>query len=152
VRPVVALAGDGELRGELEARVAADPALHGQVRFLGYRDDVPALLAAADLVLHTSLADALPTTVIQALAVGVPVVATRVGGIPDIVGTDAGVLVEPDAAAVAAAVTGLLADAAARARMGTAGRRRFLESFEAVGWAGRLRDLYTEVLAERRRS
>jgi glycosyltransferase involved in cell wall biosynthesis len=122
------------------------------VRFLGYRDDVPALLAAADLVLHTSLADALPTTVIQALAVGVPVVATRVGGIPDIVGTDAGVLVEPDAAAVAAAVTGLLADDAARARMGAAGRRRFLESFEAVGWAGRLRDLYTEVLGERRRS
>lgn len=151
VCPVVALAGDGELRGDLEARAAADPVLRERVRFLGYRDDVPALLGAADLVLHTSLADALPTTVIQALAVGVPVVATRVGGIPDIVGGDAGILVEPDPAAVATAVTHLLGDADARARMGAAGRRRFQESFEAVGWATRLRDLYTEVLAERRR-
>jgi len=147
--PVVALAGDGELRGELEARVAADPRLRDRVRFLGYRDDVPTLLGAADLVLHTSLADALPTTVMQALAVGVPVVATRVGGIPDIVGPDAGCLVAPDAAEIATAVRRVLPDAELRAGMGAAGRRRFAESFESRGWAARLRTLYETVLTER---
>ncbi|MGY1621438.1 glycosyltransferase family 4 protein [Geodermatophilus sp. SYSU D00965] len=148
LRPVVALAGDGPLRGALEARVDADPRLRDVVRFLGYRDDVPALLAAADLVLHTSLADALPTTLMQALAVGVPVVATRVGGIPDIVGTEAGILVDTQAPDVARAVARLLQDDVLRHRMGAAGRARFLSSFEATGWAARLRDLYTEVLGE----
>ena len=146
--PVVALAGDGPLRAGLEARVAADPLLRDRVRFLGYRDDVPALLAAADLVLHTSLADALPTTLMQALAVGVPVVATRVGGIPDIIGDEAGVLVDPVPAEIAASVARLLADPGLRDRMGAAGRTRFLAGFEATGWAARLRALYDTVLSE----
>lgn len=148
LRPVVALAGDGPLRGSLEARADADPRLRDRVRFLGYRDDVPTLLTAADLVLHPSLADALPTTVMQALAVGVPVLATDVGGIPDIVGTDAGVLVPPEPGAMAAALTRLLADDGLRDRLGAAGRIRFLDRFEAVGWATRLRALYDAVLAE----
>ena len=146
--PVVALAGDGPLRSGLEARVAADPLLRDRVQFLGYREDVPALLAAADLVLHTSLADALPTTLMQALAVGTPVVATRVGGIPDILGDEAGVLADPVPADLAAAVARLLIDPDLRATMGAAGRRRFLAGFEAAGWAARLRDLYDTVLAE----
>jgi glycosyltransferase involved in cell wall biosynthesis len=145
-RPFVALAGAGELRSQLEARVAGDPVLRDRVHFLGYRDDVPALLGAADLVLHTSLADALPTTVMQALAVGVPVVATHVGGIPDIVGPDAGLLVPPEPQAVARATTRLLGNPQLRARMGEAGRSSFLEQFEATGWAGRLRALYDSVL------
>lgn len=149
VDPVVALAGDGALRESLESRVAADPVLRHRVHFLGYRDDVPDLLAAADLVLHTSLADALPTTLMQALAVGVPVVGSRVGGIPDIIGSDAGVLVETEPADVAAGVARLLRDDELRAAMGTAGRARFLEVFEATGWARRLRALYDTVLDER---
>ena len=145
--PVVALAGDGPLRARLEERVAADPVLRDRVRFLGYREDVPWLLGAADLVLHPSLADALPTTLMQALAVGVPVVATRVGGIPDIVGQDAGVLVDPDPSQLASALGGLLDDPVARERMGTAGRARYLADFEATAWAARLRDLYESVAA-----
>jgi glycosyltransferase involved in cell wall biosynthesis len=148
VRPVVALAGDGALRHELEDRVAADAGLRDRVVFLGYRDDVPALLGAADFVLHTSLADALPTTLMQALAVGVPVVATSVGGIPDIVGDEAGLLAPTEAGPIAAAITRLLGDPGLRHRMGTAGRARFLERFEAVGWAHRLRQLYDEVLQD----
>lgn len=145
----VALAGDGPLRGALEARVAADALLRERVRFLGYRDDVPALLAAADLALHTSLADALPTTLIQALSVGTPAVATQVGGIPDIVGhRETGLLAPTDAADIAAAVVELSGDADLRARMAAAGRQKFLERFEAVGWARRLRSVYDSVLAE----
>ena len=144
----VALAGDGPLRTELQARVAGNPALADRVRFLGYRDDVPALLGAADLVLHTSRADALPTTLIHALAAGVPTVATSVGGIPDIVTAETGVLVPPRPQSIATAVETLLADGAARQRMGRAARARFLAQFEATGWADRLRAVYESVLAD----
>jgi glycosyltransferase involved in cell wall biosynthesis len=144
--PIVALAGDGPLRPALEARVAADDALRQRVRFLGYRDDVPSLLAAADIVLHTSLADALPTTLIQALAVGVPVVATRVGGIPDIVTPDTGLLARPDPVDLAGALASLIRDDEQRAMMRKAGRIRYLEHFEANRWAARLRALYDTVL------
>jgi len=145
----VALAGDGPLRGELESRVAADPALASRVRFLGYRDDVPVLLGATDLVLHTSLADALPTTLIHALAVGVPAVATDVGGIPDIVTASTGLIAAPEPAAVASAVEKLASDAALRSRLGAAGREVFLERFEARGWVSRLRGVYDRALADR---
>jgi glycosyltransferase involved in cell wall biosynthesis len=138
----VALAGDGPLRAELESRVAADPALAGRVRFLGYRDDVPVLLGATDLVLHCSLADALPTTLIHALAVGVPAVATEVGGIPDIVTPETGLLAPTEPAEIASAVEKLAGDPALRARLGAAGRDIFLERFEATGWVRRLREVY----------
>ncbi len=143
----VALAGDGPLRAGLEARVAADADLAGRIRFLGYVTDVPALLGAADLVLHTSLADALPTTLMQALAVGAPVVATRVGGIPDIVTPDVGILAAPDPRELADAVHRLLGDTALRTAQGERARDRFLERFEATGWAVRLRAVYDEVRA-----
>ena len=138
----VALAGDGPLRGALEARVAADPLLRDRVRFLGYRDDVPVVLGASDLVLHTSLADALPTTLIHALAVGVPAVATRVGGIPDIVTPETGLLAPTEPEPIAAAVRTLAADSELRAKLGAEGRVQFLERFEATGWVRRLRGVY----------
>lgn len=142
----VLVAGDGPLRAELEARTAADDALRHRVRFLGYRDDVPALLAAADLVLHTSLADALPTTLIHASAAGVPAVATDVGGIPDIVTADTGLVVPTRADDIARAVLELGRDPDRCARLGAAARTRFVERFEAVGWAHRLRTVYENVL------
>jgi glycosyltransferase involved in cell wall biosynthesis len=145
----VALAGDGPLRAELEARVATDPVLRSRVEFLGYRADVPVLLGATDLVLHTSLADALPTTLIHALAVGVPAVATDVGGIPDIVTPETGIVAPTDPAALASAVQKLATDPALRARLGAAGRAVFLERFEARGWVQRLRAVYDRVLTGR---
>jgi glycosyltransferase involved in cell wall biosynthesis len=148
-RLTVALAGDGPLRKHLEQRVAADELLRGRVSFLGYVQDVPGLLGAADLVLHTSLADALPTTLMHALAVSTPVVATRVGGIPDIVSPDVGMLAATDPAPIADAVRELAADPARRAMMGSAARARFLERFEATGWVRGLRGVYEEVLEER---
>jgi glycosyltransferase involved in cell wall biosynthesis len=143
---VLALAGDGPLRDALVARTNRDVRLRERVRFLGYRRDVPALLAAADLVVHPSRADALPTTLIQALAAGVPVVATRVGGIPDIVGDEAGLLVEPEAAKISDAIAQLLVDPDRRERIGAAGRARFLAMFEATAWALCLRATYDGVL------
>lgn len=143
---VVGLAGDGPLCDDLARRVEGSDRLRRRVRMLGYRNDVPALLGASDIVLHTSLADALPTTLIHALAVGTPIVATDVGGISDIVGADAGLLVPTEPTALAAAVVRLAGDPELRARMGAAGRRRFATEFSSTVWARRLNEVYRSVL------
>jgi glycosyltransferase involved in cell wall biosynthesis len=92
--------------------------------------EVARRLRAADLYLHPARADTFPSGVLEALACGTPVVASRVGGIPEQVGDETGVLVEPgDPTALAAAIEGLLADPERRRRMGEAAaadaRRRF---------------------------
>jgi glycosyltransferase involved in cell wall biosynthesis len=119
---------------------------------LGHRGDVVELLGATDVLLHPTLMDAFPTVLLEAGATSVPVLATAVGGIPEIVRDgETGVLVDapPDAGAVAAALEPLLADAALRARLGAAARARFEAEFTAARWAERLRALYDVVLAER---
>ena len=98
---VVALAGDGPLRPWLESRVAATDALADRVRFTHRHREPTELLAAADLVVHTARAAALPTGLLRAMAMGLPTVATRVGGIPEVVTSDSGLLVALDPAAVA---------------------------------------------------
>lgn len=144
---VVALAGDGPLLSDTRAAVAADPVLRRRVRVLGFRDDVDDLLSAADFVVHPSRADALPTALISALAAGRPVVATRVGGIPDIVTRDCGVLVPSgDVAALAAAIDGVAADQARRKQMSTAALARYQAEFSADVWADRLATTYRELL------
>jgi len=135
------LAGDGDLDAELRSRAAELPA--GRVVMPGYVTDVDRLLAAADLVVHPTLADALPTALVQALAASVPAVAANVGGVPEIIGSEAGVLVPPgNAVALAEAVISLVQDPDGRLWMGKKARERFEERFEASGWATRLADLY----------
>jgi glycosyltransferase involved in cell wall biosynthesis len=140
----VVLAGDGPLRPWLESRVDATPALAEAVRF-AHRD--ADLLAAADLTLHTSSVGAQPTAVLRAMAAGIPTIATRVGGIPELVTPATGVLVPRAAGALTDALVALTEDADRRERLGAAARERFLAGFEAVGWARRLRDVYASVLA-----
>lgn len=142
----VVIVGDGPLRGQLEAQ-ARD--VTDRVHFAGFRHDVPAILECCDVVVQPSEFDALPTTLIQALAAGKPVVATAVGGIPEIVTADEGVLVPPrDPSALAAAIAVLAVDPQRRTRLGVSARRRFERCFEARGWAAALRDLYAQVRAE----
>lgn len=153
---VVAVAGDGPLLPRLRAEVDADPVLARRVRLLGYRSDVADLMHAVDLVVHPSEADALPTTLIEAAAAGRPIVASDVGGVPDVVGGPPGVvgdaaslLVEPrDPEALAEALAHLTADAALRHRLGQAGRARFLADFTLPLWVSRLRMTYVEALDE----
>ena len=100
------IAGDGELRATLEAHVAALE-LGDRVTFLGDRskEEVAALMRAADLFVLPSLAENLPVVLIEAMASGLPAVATRVGGVPEMLETGDGVLVDPgDASALAAAI------------------------------------------------
>jgi glycosyltransferase involved in cell wall biosynthesis len=103
--------GDGELRGELE-RQARALGIDGRVRFLGERPKqaVAELMRAADLFVLPSLAENLPVVLIEAQASGLPAVATRVGGVPELVDDAAGVLAPPaDPLALAAAVRAVLA-------------------------------------------
>lgn len=115
-----ALAGDGPLRDEV--RALASP-LGARFAMLGARGDAAAVLAAADLVLLTSRAEGTPNVLLEAQMLGVPVVATRVGGVIDAVDDGrTGVLCDADdAAGLGDAVLGLLADKALRARLGDAG-------------------------------
>jgi glycosyltransferase involved in cell wall biosynthesis len=120
--PLLAIAGEGPLAGELRARAAA---LGVAASFLGRRDDVADLLAAAAVFVLPSRWEGQPLIVQEALRAGAPIVATRVGGIPDLVGDDAAVLVAPgDAAGLAAAVRAVLTDASLANRLRAAASRR----------------------------
>jgi glycosyltransferase involved in cell wall biosynthesis len=116
---------------------------------LGFRDDVTDLLAAADVVLLPTRMDAFPTVLLEAAAVGVPAVATAVGGVPELVVDGVtGLLVDgpPTAGDVSTALERLLADAPLRERMGRAANERFRERFTAARWAERCRAVYDAVL------
>ncbi|MHA3705125.1 glycosyltransferase family 4 protein [Jatrophihabitans sp. YIM 134969] len=118
---VVAVAGDGPLHDDLAARISSS---HAPVRLLGRRDDVPDLLAAADLAVLPSRWEARSLFAQEALRAGVPLVTTAVGGLPGLVG-DAAVTVPPgDVVALRTAVADLLADDTARAALGARGRAR----------------------------
>lgn len=117
------LAGDGPLRPRLAA-LAEELHVRERVHFAGFRDDVGAMYAACDVVALTSANEGTPVTVIEALAAGVPVVSTDVGGVKDVVehGTSGLLVPRGDVAAVGESLRRLVADPALRRRMGAAGR------------------------------
>lgn len=138
---VWAVAGDGPLHGELEARIAE---LALPVRLLGARDDVPDLLAAADVVVSTALWEGQPIGVQEALAAGAAVVATDAGGTREVTGERGAVLVDVgDGRAVAREVARLLADSGARAELGGRARERAAELPGLDDVVRQLRDVYT---------
>ncbi|MGC0422512.1 glycosyltransferase family 4 protein [Embleya sp. AB8] len=117
--PLLVIAGDGPLRESLQERIDAESL---PVRLLGHRADVADLLGAADVAVLSSRWEARALVAQEALRTGVPLVATAVGGVPELVG-DAAVLVpHDDADALADAVTALLADPARRSELAAAGR------------------------------
>ncbi len=141
------VAGEGPMRPELEA-LAVTLGLGDRVAFLGWVDPAVALIARLDVCVLTSVSEGMPITVLEAMALGVPVVATGVGGVPEVVehGRTGLVAGSGNVLAIAEHVCRLLDDQALRRRYGDAGRRRveaayslerMRESHLAV-WAGLL--------------
>jgi glycosyltransferase involved in cell wall biosynthesis len=121
-RPRTVIAGDGPLAVELRAQASRKGV---DVTFLGARDDVPILLAVADVVVVPSRWEARALVIQEAMGLGRPIVATRVGGTPELTGADGARLVPPeDSAALADAVAAVLDDASLAARLGEAARQR----------------------------
>ncbi len=139
------VAGDGDLRPALEAQAAA-LGLAARVRFLGSRRDVPALFAASDAMVLASSWEGNPLVVMEAMAAGLPVAATSVGCVPELVSSATGRLVPAgDATALAVAIDHVL-DPAHGPALGAAGLRVALDRFDAAAMARRYADLFDAIL------
>jgi glycosyltransferase involved in cell wall biosynthesis len=143
-----ALAGDGPERAALEAQ-AHDLGIEERVSFLGYRDDVGALLSACDLVVLPSLYEGLPVALLEAMAAQRPVIATRIGGTDELVASGrTGLLVEPrDPVALAVAIRSLLADPATARLLAERASVVVKTRFSAEAMCGRVSKVYRELLA-----
>jgi glycosyltransferase involved in cell wall biosynthesis len=143
------MAGDGPLHAELEQQARA-LGVADRCVFLGYRPDVPALLAAADLVVLPSLFEGLPVSVLEAMAAQRPVVATAIGGTDEAITDDETGLLVPagDSTALATAIQRVRADPALAERLAAAGRKRAEREFSSARTASEVMKVYDEVMAE----
>jgi len=146
---IFAIAGDGPDRASLEAH-ASSLGITDRVRFLGHRRDVPALLAAADLFVLPSLHEGLPLAALEAMAAGVPVIATAIGGTSEIVRDgETGTLVPPaDGVALAAAITRALSNRERATRLASAARVLVQREYSVDSMVRAVSDVYEELLGE----
>lgn len=146
------LVGDGPQRGKL-AHLAQKLGVKGRVRLLGWREDVPKILAASDVLVHTALLEGIPGAAIEAGGVGLPVVAFRSGGAAEVVEhRRTGLLVEPrNVKGLAEAVVVLLANEEERGKMGEEARRRIKREFSAGRMVEENLAVYFEVLGNKGR-
>jgi len=147
----VLLVGDGPEAGRLKEAAAASPALARRVTFTGASDSVPELLSAMDIFVLPSICEGMSNTLLEAMACGLPVVATRTGGNPELVEDGkSGWLFSPrDAEGLANILGQLTEDLYIRRKLGTAARERALEQFSLAGMMQRYCDLYRELMARR---
>ncbi len=145
------IAGEGPLRAALEARIVS-LGLQNRVRLLGHRPDIEIVLAALDIFVLSSQSEGLPMAVLEAMASGLPVISTRVGGVDEIIEDGrTGLLVEPRSPEALANAIGLLAgDRDRRQRLGAAGRERATHEFSLETMVADYQRLYFEVARERR--
>ncbi len=147
LRAHVVIAGDGPRLGHLKA-FSTRAGVGEFVHFLGWRTDLPRVLAAMDIFALSSYSEVAPFSVLQAMAMEKPVVATAVGGIPEIVEDGVtGYLVPSDATeAFADALIQLINNQALRAHMGAMGRRRVTQCFSEQAMLERTAQVYRDVL------
>ncbi len=144
------IVGDGPLRSGLEAQ-GRSLGLEEHIGFFGLRNDVAQLLRSMDIFILASATEGLPLTVIEGMASGLPVVATRVGGVPELVEEGRnGFLVPPDdAQALSAAIERLIQKPELRRTMGAEGRKMAVEKFSLELCAHRHEQLYLRLLEEK---
>jgi glycosyltransferase involved in cell wall biosynthesis len=142
--------GDGELRQTLEQQTAA-LGLTDAVRFLGWRADIDRLYADIDVVALTSRNEGSPVALIEAMAAGVPVVSTEVGGVADVVEHGVSGLLAPmdDAAGIATHILTLLADPVMRRTMGQHGRAKVAATYDAGRLVSDIETLYEDLIREK---
>jgi glycosyltransferase involved in cell wall biosynthesis len=147
----VLIAGEGPEREMLEG-LRSRLGLDGAVHLPGARSDIPDVLAALDVAVCCSDFEGGPLSVMEYMGAGLPVVATRVGGLPELVQDgETGILVEPrDPAALADAIRGLLADPDRRHELGSAGRDLRDREYDVGVWMRRIEALYALLLDARR--
>ena len=134
--------GDGPERDRLERETQARRMEHA-VHFLGHRDDARAWLPGMDVYVNSSISEGISLTILEAMAAGVPVVATAVGGTPEIVTDEVGRLVPArDPSAVAAALEALADRPSLRATLGRAARARVAEHFTIETMTARYLRMY----------
>jgi glycosyltransferase involved in cell wall biosynthesis len=141
------LVGDGPERTAIEAEINCHQ-LWSNVSLLGTRHDVPRLLAAADVLLLTSISEGIPLTLLEAMAAGLPVVATRVGGVAEVVvdGETGLLAASGDDAALAAALRQLAQEPGLRQRLGACGCQRVRDHFDDAAMLTSYDQIYREML------
>ena len=144
------MVGDGPRRRELEAAVRAR-GLERTVTFLGHREDVPQLLAAADVFVLPSISEAFPNAAVEAMAAGLPVVASSVGGLLDLIEPErTGLLVTPgDPQALATALHLLFIDRDFASRLGQSARAQVQQRYSFERMVSSFEELYLAGLAAR---
>jgi L-malate glycosyltransferase len=144
------LVGDGPLRPDLE-RQAVDLGLTSHTHFLGDRQDIPAILASLDVSVSPSSSESLSNVLLESMAAGVPVIASRVGGNPELVDDDRGILVPVnDDQALAAAIKRLLEEPALRTKLRHNARRFAKSNFVIERIRDQYQGLYSELLDRKR--
>jgi glycosyltransferase involved in cell wall biosynthesis len=141
------IVGAGDLSEKIKSKIS-ELQLEGAVNCLGARTDVPKLLAASDIYASSSHWEGLPIAILEAMMAGLPIVATAVGDIPNVVTQETGMLVQPHEPACLAEALGELVRAPAKAReMGAAARTRAMQEYSLDTWIKRLTSLYKETLS-----
>jgi glycosyltransferase involved in cell wall biosynthesis len=149
-KPVLLMVGSGNQAESIQAQVDSLN-LHESVILAGERQDVPQLLAASDVFASSSHREGLPLAVLEAMMAGLPVVATSVGDIPNVVTEETGVIVPPhQPEQLAAAIEKLLDDPEQRQLMGRAARQRAIHEYSVDAWMKRHVALYEELLSSKR--
>lgn len=144
--------GDGSLKAELE-RMAGELGLKEAVRFLGARNDVPDLLRIADIVVIPSLTEGFSLVALEAMACGKPVIATRVGGIPELIddGTNGILVPARDSRELAHAIIKLAGDLALSEKMGSQGRAKVIEQFSLEKMVRGIERVYVSMIEGRKK-
>ncbi|MEW6716757.1 MAG: glycosyltransferase [Chloroflexota bacterium] len=144
---VLLIVGDGKLRSELRNKIVS-LGLKGHAHLLGARDDVPRLLAVSDLYVSASYWEGLPVALLEAMSAGLPVVATNVGDIPEVLDEGMGVLVPPcQPGELAEAICSLLKDEGKMKSLGSAAREHVRKNYDPGTWAQRILLFYADVLS-----